>query len=137
MYELTYIISPLTADLDASATAAKVRSFITGNLGGEIKKEYLGDKKKLSYPIKKQTVGTYAIVEFQVEPERMDELKKFLELDTEVLRHLILNVREGALVKRPARVKPTTTAIPAEETSTKTEKVGIEELDKKLEELLK
>jgi len=137
MYELTYIISPATGDLDINAAAGKVRSFITDQLAGEIKKEYIGEKKRLSYPIKKQPAGFYVILEFNAEPEKIGDLKKFLELNNDILRHLLLTVQERKLAKKPARVKPTTTATPEEETSTRTEKVGIEELDKKLEELLK
>ena len=135
MYELTYIISPLS--IDANAAATKVRDFIMQNLGGEVKKEYLGEKKKLSYPIKKQSSGTYVSVEFVAESEKMDDLKKFLDMNADILRHLLLTQKVGRPAKRPARIKPATTAIPAEEISAKAEKVGIEELDKKLEELLK
>ncbi len=135
MYELTYIVSPLS--LDANAAAGKVRDFIVNNLGGQVKKEYIGEKKKLSYPIKKQAAGSYVIVEFSTEPEKMDDLKKFLDLNTDILRHLLLTQYPSKPTKRPARIKPITTALPAEEISHKGEKVKIEELDKKLEELLK
>lgn len=135
MYELTYIINPLA--IDTGAAAAKVRDFIAANLGGEVKKEYVGEKKKLSYPIKKQAAGSYVIVEFSAESEKMDDLKKFLDLNTDILRHLLLTQHPSKPSKRPARVKPTTTALPAEEAAHKGEKVKIEELDKKLEELLK
>ena len=137
MYELTYIISPISAEINTNAVAAKVRSFITGQLAGEIKKEYISAKKRLSYPIKKQNSGFYAAVEFQAGPEKIEELKKFLELDSDFLRHLIISAKQGALAKRPARVKPTAAALPASETGAKAAKVKIEELDKKLEELLK
>ncbi len=135
MYELTYIVNPLV--LDANAAAAKVRDFITANLSGEVKKEYVGEKKKLSYPIKKQASGAYVIVEFMAESEKMDDLKKFLDLDNDILRHLLLTQQPGRPAKRPARVKPTGVSRPAEEIAHKGEKVKIEELDKKLEELLK
>ncbi|KKT26449.1 MAG: 30S ribosomal protein S6 [Parcubacteria group bacterium GW2011_GWA2_43_9b] len=138
MYELTYIINPVSGEIDANAVAAKVRSFIMEQLIGQIKKEYIGEKKRLSYSIKKRNSGIYATVEFTAEPEKIDELTKFLELNNDVLRHLILTADEKAKVKRPARIKPMATGIPAEEISTaRTEKVGIEELDRKLEELLK
>lgn len=138
MYELTYIISPIANGLNNNAVASKIRSFIEGDLEGKIKKEYIGEKKRLSYPIKKQSAGSYVSVEFVCESNKMDELKKFLELNNDILRHLILSVKEKTRIKKPARVKPSTTAIPAEEIFTgKTEKVGIEELDRKLEELLK
>ena len=138
MYELTYIINPVSSESGSNAVAAKVRSFIVEQLAGQIKKEYIGEKKRLSYPIKKQSSGTYVTAEIIVESEKMDELTKFLELNNDILRHLVLAVDERVKVKKSARIKPMAIAIPAEEISTaRTEKVGIEELDKKLEELLK
>lgn len=135
MYELTYIISPASSEPDINTVAAKVRSFITEQLAGSVKKEYITDKKRLSYPIKKQSGGFYVAVEFSAEPEKMDELKKFLELDNDILRHLLINIKEGIPAKRPTRVKPAAAA--SGETSAKAPKVKIEELDKRLEELLK
>lgn len=137
MYELTYIINPVSGDLDTNAVAAKVRAFIVEKLAGEVKREFIGEKKRLSYPIKKQSGGSYATVEFQAEPEKIDDLKKFLEIDNNILRHLIIVMDKKAQVKRPARIKPITTALPESEISAKGEKIKIEELDKKLEELLK
>jgi len=138
MYELTYIINPVSSESGSNAVAAKVRSFIVEQLAGQIKKEYIGEKKRLSYPIKKQSSGTYVTAEIIVESEKMDELTKFLELNNDILRHLVLTVDERVKVKKSPRIKPMAIAIPAEEISTaRTEKVGIEELDKKLEELLK
>ena len=136
MYELTYIISPVSAELDTNAVAAKVRSFITGQMAGTVKKEYITDKKRLSYPIKKQSGGFYVAVEFSAEPEKMDELKKFLGLENDILRHLLIDIKNGIPAKRPARIKPAAVAASGE-TAAKAPKVKIEELDKRLEELLK
>ena len=136
MYELTYIISPMAGEPDINIVAAKVRSFITEQIAGTVKKEYLSEKKRLSYPIKKQSGGFYAVVEFQSDPEKINELKKFMESNSNILRHLTISIKEGSPVKRPARVKPTVTA-PSNKVFSKTPKVKIEELDKRLEELLK
>jgi small subunit ribosomal protein S6 len=141
MYELTYIINPVSADLNTAQVAEKVRNQIK-ELGGETKKEYISEKKKLAYEIKKQSFGFYATAELEMEPEKIDELNNFLKLDNDVLRHLIINLAELRTQKvstKPARVKPAIeTADTADEsTAAKTGKVKIEELDKKLEELLK
>jgi len=139
MYELTYIINPLSADIDTSLAAEKVRQQIK-ELGGEVKKEYISEKKKLSFPIKKQSSGFYATVELEMEPEKVDELNTFLRMNNDVLRHLIINqaeLRTEKVSKKPARIKSTVGETPAAEAAPKTGKVKIEELDKKLEELLK
>src|SRR3989344_3346688 len=106
MYELTYIISPVAGEIDSNAVTAKVRSFIAEQLTGQVTKEYIGEKKRLSYPIKKQNSGIYVAAEVIIEPEKMDALTKFLKLNNDILRHLIINIKEGVKAKRPARFKP-------------------------------
>jgi|SRR3989339_332920 len=139
MYELTYIISLLSAEGETSAIAEKVRAQIK-ELGGEAKKEYISEKKKLAFEIKKQNQGFYATVVFEMEPEKIDELNSFLRSNNDILRHMIINqaeLRTEKVSKKPARIKPAVSEAVLGETKPKTGKVKIEELDKKLEELLK
>lgn len=142
-YELTFIIHPLMEKPEADAAAEKVRNFIN-ELGGSVKSSAVGEKTKLAYPIKKQVFGYYAVQQFELETEKMDELKTKLRLEKDILRHLILIYDEKKALapkapRKPRAVAPST----AEETqksiekSEKAEKVKIEELDKKLEEILK
>jgi len=147
-YELTYILSSLTEKEDAQALAGKIDEMIKG-LGGQIKKEEFGDKKRLAYEIKKQSYGFYVILEIEIDPEKLEELQRELRLNRDVLRHLIIAVDEKALAeaakakqrqarpKAPASSTAAAPSAPAVESSDKGEKVKIEELDKKLDELLK
>lgn len=139
MYELTYIISLLSAEGETSTMAEKVRAQIK-ELGGEAKKEYISEKKKLAFEIRKQNQGFYATVIFEMEPEKIDELNTFLRMNNDILRHMIINqaeLRTEKVSKKPARVKPAEGEAVVGESKAKTGKVKIEELDKKLEELLK
>jgi len=139
MYELTYIINLLSADINTSSVAEKVRAKIK-ELGGEARKEYVSEKKKLAFQINKQSFGFYATVVFEMEPEKIDELNTFLRSNSDILRHMIINqaeLRTEKISKKPARTKLTDKEIVADEVAAKTGKVKIEELDKKLEELLK
>lgn len=137
MYELTYILTPLLEKVDLEAAAQKVRGFIDG-LGGEAKKEEISEKKKLAYPIKKQLYGFYAVSKFQLEPEKIEQLEKRLRLENDILRFLIVSQKE--ISARRLKTKITKPKKPAAETikaEPKAARVKIEELDKKLEELLK
>jgi len=139
MYELTYIISLLSADTNTASVAEKVRAQIK-ELGGEAKKEYISEKKKLAFQIKKQGSGFYATVVFEMEPERVDELNTFMRSNNDVLRHMIINqaeLRTEKVSKKPAKAKSAASETTIGESTAKTGKVKIEELDKKLEELLK
>ena len=47
-------------------------------------------KRRLAYPIKNFTEGTYVLVQFQMEPEDVVELESSLKLVNEVIRHLVV-----------------------------------------------
>ena len=123
MYELTYIISLLSADIETSSVAEKVRAQIK-ELGGEAKKEYISEKKKLAFQIKKQNQGLYATVLFEMEPEKIDELNSFLRSNNDILRHMIINqaeLRREKVSKKPARIKPADSEVTASESTAKTQ----------------
>lgn len=138
MYELTYILNPNLSEKEVTSQADKVRSFING-LGGEIKTEKLNEKRRLAYEIKKQGYGFYVTTEFNLEPEKVAELEKKIKLEPAVLRYLLISKKLMKETPRRIRLprpkekftlpgKPLGQAAP--------EKAKIEEIDKKLEEIL-
>lgn len=137
MYELNLLFSPLLEKINEE-TMVKTRDMISG-LEGNIKKENIGEKRKLSYPVKKQIFGFYVVLEFEMEPDKTEELRKQLNLNRDILRFLLIDKTD--IKEEPARVRPIKSKMaiptihPTEET--RGEKVKIEELDKKLEEILK
>jgi small subunit ribosomal protein S6 len=87
-YELIFIVHP---DLDESAfndIVARIQGWITG-AGGEIVKVDLWGKRKLAYPISKQTEGQYVLIESKMEPSENAELERNLGLLEPVMRYLI------------------------------------------------
>jgi len=136
MYELTYIINSNLPESEVVAQTDRVRGFIN-QLGGEIKNEKLTEKRKLAYLIKKQGFGFYVTVEFNLEPEKLIELEKHIKLDTDILRYLLVVKEKIKIVpRRLPSPRPKPTAFPKAFPETKAEKVKIEEIDKKLEEIL-
>jgi small subunit ribosomal protein S6 len=137
MYELIFILSALNEKPDA-AVIAKIRDFINGS-GGLIKKEDVWEKRKFAYQIEKQQFGHYIIFEFELSREKVVELQNLLKSNEDILRFLVLN-KEG-IKEPPKRIRPIKPkafgATPALRTEEKGERVKIEELDKKLEEILK
>jgi small subunit ribosomal protein S6 len=87
-YELICIVHP---DLDESAfndIVTRIQGWITG-AGGEIVKVDLWGKRKLAYPIRKQTEGQYVLIESKMEPSENAELERNLGLLEPVMRYLI------------------------------------------------
>ncbi len=140
MYELTYILNPNLSEADVAAQADKTRGFIN-ELGGTIKNERLWEKRRLAYEIKKQGYGFYVTSEFEMEPEKIVELDSKLRIEPQILRHLLLSKE---IIKETPRRAPRPKIIKEKpgfpelksEPETAKEKVKIEEIDKRLEELL-
>ena len=147
IYELAYIISSELTSGEAGVKASEVESFIREAHGVILKSEKVSIET-LAYPIKKHSSGHFAVLEFQINEDKIKELKTFLGKDPKILRSLIV-------VKKPARVlkarrarkslfgalqdkyKETTGAAvsPGQERKG-AEKLDAADLDKKLDEIL-
>ena len=88
-YELTLVLDPQAAEEEPPAAVDGVSQFIAGKGGAVSEVNYWG-KRRLAYPIKNLTEGTYVLVQFQLEPEDVIELESSLKLVTEVIRHLVV-----------------------------------------------
>ncbi|NTU73376.1 30S ribosomal protein S6 [Candidatus Roizmanbacteria bacterium] len=84
VYELTLL---LNIDNDVKAYKEHVAS-----VGGTITEEIVWKNKPLAYPIKKQTNATYYIWKLEIAKDRVNELKKKLNFDEQLLRYLLLKV---------------------------------------------
>lgn len=85
-YELMMILEPELED--HKAVVDEVQEVVR-NLGGEIEKVDVWGKRRLAYPLQKQTEGHYSVFAFKTEPANMQELERVLRLKPQVLRHLV------------------------------------------------
>jgi len=160
-YELLYILPSQFADTEIDGLREKVAKMIEQAGAKVIRNESLG-KIKLAYPIEHQRHGTYVLVHFEGEPSVVAVLDRALRLSDEVLRHIIVDLAPGSENKTyqiasyvpplseearemrrgsstegvaPRKVAPvvmeTAAPVKAEEAS-----MSMEELDKKLDEIL-
>ena len=153
-YELLYLISSSFTDTEVEEIQKKVSSMVE-EAGSKISRDESLGKIKLAYPIKNARHGTYILLHFEAEPSVLKDLDVKLRLSEHVLRHTMQKMVPGTEDKkyelisyvaplttegRPAQPKkapvkklapppPATT----EETSPK---MTVEELDKKLDEIL-
>jgi ribosomal protein S6 len=146
-YELTYIISSGISAEEAEALAKEIDSFIQSKEGVILKSEN-PIARILSYQIKKQASGFFVISEFQVEPDKISEIKEKLEKDTNILRHFILT-KKPAKIQKARRTRKiflapeieTITAVKKDrpsfaKASENKEKVELNDIEKKLDEIL-
>ena len=149
-YELTYIISPDISFKEAETTAKDIESFIQSKEGIILKQDN-PTAKTLAYTIKKHSSGFVGCIEFQLEPEKMDELQKKLQKDLpggKILRHMVI-IKEVKKVKkeRKSRTISPTSEEPNKEVSTEEknelvkvaeekERVELKDIEQKIDEIL-
>ncbi len=141
IYELTYLISPEISEEELKNYPQKILEFLK-NEGGEILEEITPTRKKLFSPIKKQRQAYAVSLSFNLEPEKIENFLKFMKSEPQILRFLI-SIKKLPRFKKPAEIKAGP-KITAEKIERKTEiekpverkKVEIEEIEKKLAEIL-
>lgn len=65
-------------------------------LGGKVLLKTELGRRGFGYSIKKQREGLYVLIEFELEPSKIDELKRIVSLREEILRSTLM-------VAKPAR----------------------------------
>lgn len=84
-YALTLVVKP---DMDEKARKEFLDDVKTKL--GSIGKEEAWGMRDLAYPIKHQTKGFYVHFEFEAEPSKAPELDKYLKLEENLLRYLLV-----------------------------------------------
>lgn len=88
-YELVFIAK---SDLDETAltdTINKIKSWIS-DAKGEVNKVDLWGKRKLAYPIRKQSDGIYVLMNVQMDPKFGATLERNLRFTEPVIRFLLI-----------------------------------------------
>ena len=144
-YELTYIISSQIPSEQATSVSKEVESFIQSKEGVVLKSEKTG-AQSLAYPIKKQSSGYFLTLTFQMLENNIKELKEKLEKDSNILRHFIIIKKPVKELKKRRIRKPLTTMedksssvdsqIFTDVNKKESEKIDLDKIDKKLEEIL-
>lgn len=139
LYEIGLLIQPELPEGEASAVLGTVRSYIE-KTGGVLESTVDPKLRKLAYPVKRVNQAYFAALQFVVTPEMVTGIKKDVESNTSILRHLILTWKKE--VPRPVlrRVSdkpftPDTSAV-TQTPSQEGPKTDIQEIDKKLDEIL-
>ena len=109
-YEILVIFDPRPTEEEVTALLARLGDNLKG-LGAEVGKIESWGKRRLTYDIRKQREGTYAVIESQAEPATVREFERQLRLNEQVLRFLSTRIP----VRKRARSAPKQEAAVAEE----------------------
>lgn len=109
-YEILLIFDPRPTDEEVAALLTRLQENLKG-LGAEVGKVESWGKRRLTYEIRKQREGTYAIIEASAEPAVIKEFERHLRLNEQVLRFLSTRIP----VRKRSRSAPKPEAPVAEE----------------------
>ncbi|PSO43216.1 30S ribosomal protein S6 [Candidatus Saccharibacteria bacterium QS_5_54_17] len=93
-YEVAVVLHP-DLEIDPEAPKSRVEESLSG-AGATIKSRDEWGKRKLAYPIAGQTFGIYIFYVIQVEGDRVADIKQALQLNEEVIRHMVVTHEANA-----------------------------------------
>ncbi len=139
-YELVCILLPQLEGVDLENVKKEIEQIIT-KLEGTINFKET-KKHDLAYPINKQGQGIYLISQISIPSSKVANLSNELKLNKQVLRHLITRlptIKPEAKKAKKTIKKTKTPALAkasADKPEIKKEKIKLEEIDKKLDEII-
>jgi len=151
-YELSYMLPVKMTEEEISVFNQKIVDKVVSK-NGMIEEKFEAKKIRLSYPIKRNENAYFCVLYFSMMQEKIKELEKELKSSEEILRYMVLWHKnkfpkkwEGSIEKMFKdniayeqkkevfkKIKEPQDKIAPQE---KKEEVNVEELNKKLEELL-
>lgn len=93
-YELITILDAGLDNETTDQTVDKVVALIEAQ-GGKVAKTDKWGRKKLAYEIKHKTDGYYFLVNFQSGTEAIDEVRRVLSINDNVMRHRIVRLPDN------------------------------------------
>ena len=88
-YEIMLIVDPDADEAALTGVIDRVSGIINGR-GGEVKNVDRWGRRRLTFEINRRTEGQYVVMQFQAEPETVQQLERTLHLADEVIRHKIV-----------------------------------------------
>jgi len=139
LYEIAFLATPSLVEGEALDFLQKIKNEAQ-SLGALIENEGTMEKIRLSYPIKKQLEANFGNFKFTLENEKIETLNSKIKSDSKILR--LICVKTFRASQRQISTKPF--SYPKTFFAPKTPKeikkdepmANIEEIDKKLEEIL-
>ena len=137
-YEIAYLLSPAIAEGEVLMIVGRITTLIEEQKGA-IKHAEEPRKRKLAYAINKERNAYFGWTTFRLDPAHIAALEKKLKIENRLMRYLIVQeeTRLKAPVFRTPMQKPAANKMPQEKHEQQPEeKLDLEALDKKLEEIL-
>jgi len=154
LYQLTCLFKPSIETEKMNQIMEEIKQLIISNGGNSSEKHYSNNpiKRRIAYPIKKQEEAFYWDFVFSISPNEISKIKEMLRHKKDIIRNIITKKKElkHKLTKKDIdlkiidKIEPLVEKIEEKEIDKERkkerkpekEKTKIEDLDKKLEEIL-
>lgn len=87
-YELAYVVDPDQDEASLEALEEKVKGWVVA-AGGKVGKVDRWGKRRLAYPVNKQTEGFYYVLSTEMPPGAGALVERDLRLTEQILRYMI------------------------------------------------
>lgn len=87
-YEAIYVLHPHLDEEGINTAIAKFEDSVK-NLGGEIEKTERQGRRKAAFQLKKSNDGYFVLSYFNLNPDKVIDLKQYCKLSEQMLRHFI------------------------------------------------
>ena len=102
-YEALIILKAAGTEAELAQSVAQLEDPIK-KLGGRIDNSVSWGRRRLAYRIAHQSEGQYHLLNFQLAPAQLAELKRLLRLNEHIVRFLILNRSDHHEAKSPEKL---------------------------------
>jgi len=91
-YEAMFIIKPELSGEEKKSVQGQINDTVTKNNGTVAEANIWAEKKKLCFPIRKYSEGTYYLMKFDVPTEAISKMRHVYKLNENILRVMITKV---------------------------------------------
>lgn len=92
-YEIMFIAHPDLDDASLNALLERAKGWVTSG-GGLVTQVDLWGRRRLAYPIHKQTEGQYILMQTQMAPTATSEVERNMRLNEQVMRFQVVRTDE-------------------------------------------
>lgn len=105
-YELLYIVSGGLSEAEATKVTDDVGNALA-KLGGKAQDSEVGfwGRRRLAYEIGQDDHGWYVVTRFSVDPAKLDEFQKTLNLNGKIIRTVLVNAAEVPTAEEAAKAE--------------------------------
>ena len=103
-YELALVLRSQLSEEEVQGVVEKVKEIVASR-GGEAREVDFWGRRKLAYPIEKETEGYYLFISLLLPPEEVWEVSRQVRLLPPVLRHILVREKETKEESVPSKAE--------------------------------